>query len=133
MLVTSIIIIIISKDYLDFAFLREPGHSKMRSPFFMVTLYWNLWFLAYNIGHSVLCFHWWQRSVLFVCGFASTTLLGRLHSRFSYMSIEFHKYTSCVNIVLNIRYGMLVESNHIIERRQMALDHWFIGSCCDNQ
>lgn len=48
------------------------------------------------------------------------------------MSIEFHKYTSCVNIVLNIRYGVLVESNYITEQTLMALDYWIIGSCYDN-
>lgn len=46
---------------------------------------------------------------------------GGLHSRFSYTSIEFHKYALCVKIVLNIRYGVLVESNHIVEHREMAL------------
>lgn len=40
---------------------------------------------------------------------------GGLHSRFSYTSIEFHKYALCVKIVLNIRYGVLVESNPIVE------------------
>lgn len=44
MLVTITVIIItnINKDHLDIAFLGEAGHSKMLSPFFMVSLNWNL-------------------------------------------------------------------------------------------
>ena len=46
-----------------------------------------------------------------------------LHSRFSYISVVFHKCNLCVNIVLSIRYGALVDSNRITEGREMALGH----------
>lgn len=50
-----------------------------------------------------------------------------LHSRFSYISVVFHKRNLCVNIVLNIRYGALVDSNRVTEGREMALGHVIIN------
>ena len=74
----------------------------------------------------MLCFHWFCFGVcLFVCLYYSVS--GGLRSRFSYSSIEFHKYAFYMNIVLNIRHAMLVKSNHIAGWREMALSHMIMS------